>query len=366
MNIFNSLRLFVFLSAIGLIALACPRSVVAKTVVYVSESKDKRIAVFALDERSGALSRIGQVDLEGSPGSLVINTAQTRIYASIRSASAFATLAVDPGTGLLKKLASAPASGSAAYVYLDKTEQWLLAAYYGEGLVSVSALADGSVTEGPICVLDIGKKAHCIQVDPKNRFAFCPHPVDLNRVDQFRFDAKTGQLILNDPPAMIAGEGHGPRHLQFHPNGKWVYVVNEQDKSVTLCDYNATQGTLKVRQTISTLPADWQGGRGSCADIEISADGRFVYASNRGHDSIASFSIDRKTGRLTSLGQTPTEKTPRSFNLIPGGEKYVVAAGQGAAKLVVYRRNQKTGALNPLKTYECGKSPAWVMGVKLR
>ena len=165
---------------------------------------------------------------------------------------------------------------------------------------------------------------------------------------------------------MIAGENHGPRHLQFHPNGKWVYVVNEQGKSVTLCDYDAEKGTLAMRQTLSTHPSDWDNTQGSCADIEISADGRFVYASNRGHDSIAAFAIDQSNGELTSLGQTPTEKTPRSFNLIPGGETFMVAAGQGSAKLVVYRRDPKSGAISPLKTYDCGQSPAWVMGLKLK
>ena len=116
---------------------------------------------------------------------------------------------------------------------------------------------------------------------------------------------------------------------------------------------------------VSTVPKEFET-TGSCADIEISADGRFVYASNRGHDSIAVFSIDEKSGELKSLGQTPTQKTPRSFNLIPGdGEVFLVAAGQRSDKLVVYRRNPESGGLKILKTYDCGKSPAWVLGVKL-
>ncbi|MCB1063093.1 MAG: lactonase family protein [Verrucomicrobiae bacterium] len=338
----------------------------ADTVVYVSESKDNRIAVFSLDESSGDLTRLGETPMEGAPGCLAVSTDQKFLYAAVRSASQFATLAIHPDTGLLTPVGTSPAVGSAAYVFPDRTGNWLLGAYYGEGLVSVSRIADGVVTGEPVCVLDIGKKAHCIQTDPANHFAFCPHPVDLNRVDQFRFDEKTGQLSLNDPPAMIAGENHGPRHLQFHPNGKWVYVVNEQGKSVTLCDYDAEKGTLAMRQTLSTHPSDWDNTQGSCADIEISADGRFVYASNRGHDSIAAFAIDQSNGELTSLGQTPTEKTPRSFNLIPGGETFMVAAGQGSAKLVVYRRDPKSGAISPLKTYDCGQSPAWVMGLKLK
>jgi 6-phosphogluconolactonase len=110
------------------------------------------------------------------------------------------------------------------------------------------------------------------------------------------------------------------------------------------------------------VPEDWRD-KGSCADIHISADGRFVYASNRGHDSLAVFSVNTKTGDLTPQGQTPTEKTPRSFCLVPG-DQFVVSAGEGSHKLIVFRRDSETGALSPLKTYDCGKGPAWVMSVK--
>ncbi len=355
----SSIRLFVSIIVANCLAGAAH----ARTCVYVSESADKKIAVFLLNETSGDLERIDEVDVGGAPGCLALSGDGKYIYAAVRSISAFATLAVNREHGRIIGISKAPAAGSAAYVYPDRTGKWLLAAYYGEGLASVSRIVNGVVKGEPVSVVEAGKKAHCIQTDPANRFAFVPMPVALNRVSQFKFDAEKGTLEWNDPPAMVAGENHGPRHLQFHPNGKWVYVVNEQQKSVTLCDYDAAKGTLKMRQTLSTVPDGWT--QGSCADIEISADGRFVYASNRGHDSIATFSINQKSGTLKSLGQTPTEKTPRSFNLIAGGENYLVAAGQGSAKLVVYRRDAATGALTPLKTYDCGKSPAWVMGVKL-
>jgi 6-phosphogluconolactonase len=153
--------------------------------------------------------------------------------------------------------------------------------------------------------------------------------------------------------------------MQFHPNGKWAYFVNEQGKSVTLCDYDSAQGTMKIRQTVSTVPPGWDITQGSCADIHVSADGRFVYASNRGHDSLAVFSVDAASGELKSHGQTPTEKTPRSFCLVPGGEKFVVSAGQGSGRLIVYRRDTTTGALTPLKTYDCGKDPGWVLALDL-
>lgn len=337
----------------------------AETVVYVSEGGHNRIAVFSLDEESAALSRKGDVLLEGAPGSLAVSADGRHLYAAVRSEKKFATLSIDPATGLLAVVSTVPAAGNPAYVHPDSTGRWLLAAYYGEGLVSVSPInEEGVVADEPVSVLDIGPKAHCIRIDPSNRFAFSPHPMDLNCVDQFRFDATTGELSLNDPPTMPGEEGAGPRHLKFHPNGKWVYLVNEQGKSVTFCHYDAEKGTLSRRQTLSTHPKDWYANTGSCAEIKISGDGRFVYASNRGHESIASFTIDPESGELRELERVATEKIPRSFDIMPGG-RFLVAAGQGEGRLALYRRDPDKGTLTRVQTLDCGKSPAWVTGVRL-
>jgi len=335
-----------------------------QTVVYVSESGEKRIAIYTLDETSGELTAAGAAEMPGAPGSLAISADKRHLYAAVRSAQQFATLPVDPATGLLGAPVLAQAGLNAAYVYPDKTGNWLLSASYGEGVVAVSPIRDGVVQGPPVTVIETGKKAHSIQTDPANRFAFVPHVGELNKVEQLRFDAATGDLKSNEPASLAGGEGEGPRHMQFHPDGRWVYFVNEQAKSVTLADYDAERGTLKSRQSLSTLPADADATKGSCADIHISADGRFVYASNRGHDSLAIFSINAETGELTAIGHTPTEKTPRSFCLVPGGENFVISAGEGSHRLIVFRRDPATGGLTPLKTYDCGKGPAWVMAVR--
>lgn len=332
------------------------------TFVYVSESGEKRIAIWALDESSGELSRLGEAALPGAPGSLSISPDQEHLYASVRTTKQFATLDVDTHTGALSSPTYTDAGLNAAYVNTDKTGRWLLSASYSEGVIGLSEIKNGRVSGPPLATLATGKKAHCIQIDPSNRFAFVPHVGELNKVEQLRFDAQAGTLTPNTPPHLRGGDGEGPRHMQFHPNGKWVFFVNEQGKSVTRCDYEATAGTLKARQSVPTVPEDWRD-KGSCADIHISADGRFVYASNRGHDSLAVFSVNTKTGDLTPQGQTPTEKTPRSFCLVPG-DQFVVSAGEGSHKLIVFRRDSETGALSPLKTYDCGKGPAWVMSVK--
>ena len=348
-----------------LLALLCLISSVfaGPTLVYVSESGEKRIAIWSLDDASGELTRLGDAPLPGAPGSLALSPDHKHLYASVRSAKQFATLDVHPQTGALTNPTLADAGFNAAYVYLDKTGRWLLAASYSEGVVGLSAIKAGRVTGPPVVTLETGKKAHSIQTDAANRFAFVPHVGELNKVEQLRFDADAGTLTRNTPPHLPGGEGEGPRHMQFHPNGKWAYFVNEQGKSVTLCDYDAANGTLKARQSVPTVPEEWLT-KGSCADIHISADGRFVYASNRGHDSLAAFSINAETGVLTSLGQTPTEKTPRSFCLTPG-DQFIISAGEGSDKLIVFRRNADSGLLTPLKSYACGKGPAWIMSVKL-
>lgn len=334
------------------------------TILYVSESGEKRIAIYAMDEATGELTRKSALDLPGAPGSLAISPDRAHLYAAVRTSKQIASIAVDGTTGALSNPVLSAPSTNAAYVHVDKTGDWLLAASYSEGVATVNRIKNGVIEGAPVVTLETGKKAHSIQTDPTNRFAFVPHVGELNKVEQLRFDAAAGTLAPNTPPSMPGGEGLGPRHMQFHPNGRWVYFVNEQGKSVTLCDYDKSAGTMRIRQMVSTVPADWDKTKGSCADIHVSTDGRFAYASNRGQDSLAVFSIHAETGELTSLGQTPTEKTPRSFCLVPGGEKYVVSAGEGSHRLIVYRRDAKTGALTPLKIYDCGKGPAWVLAVK--
>jgi 6-phosphogluconolactonase len=176
------------------------------TVVYVSESGHNRVAVYSLDEAAGALKRRDDVLLEGAPGALCLSADKRHLYAAVRSEKKFTTLAIDPVAGLLTVVSTVPAAGQAAFLSTDRTGRWLLAAYYSEGLVSVSRIDEAGVIEDePLWILDIGPKAHCLVTDPSNRFAFCPHPMDLNCVDQFLFDETSGQLTLNTPPT-LAGE----------------------------------------------------------------------------------------------------------------------------------------------------------------
>ncbi len=336
----------------------------SSTVLYVSESGEKRIAVYTVNAQSGELLRRGEVDLPGTPGSLAISADRTHLYAALRTSKQFVTLTIDRNSGMLDDPIVCDAGMNAAFLQVDNTGRWLLAASFSEGVVTLSRIKNGVITGAPIQILETGNKAHSIRIDPTNRFAFVPHVGELNKVEQLHFDPVAGTLAPNSPTSMACETAQGPRHMQFHPNGRWVYLVNEQGQSVSLCDYDSNAGTLKIRQTLSTTPPEWDKTKGASADIHLSADGRFVYASNRGHDSLAAFAIHPDSGELNSLGQTPTENAPRSFCLTPA-DRFVVAAGQGSDRLAVYRRDTMAGTLTPLKIYDCGKKPVWVLGVKI-
>jgi 6-phosphogluconolactonase len=201
-----------------------------------------------------------------------------------------------------------------------------------------------------------------MQTESTNRFAFVPHIANgpaPNTIYQFRFDENTGRLTPNTPPQAFPGEGAGPRHFCFHPTKNVVYFSNEQGCSVSAYNLDTDKGTLTLFDTVSTLPDGFEGSN-SCAQIQISHDGRFVYAPNRGHNSIACFATDPATGGLTRTAIVPSERVPRAVSLDPAS-RHFYAAGLESGTLACYRVDQSTGVLQHLKTYPVGKAPMWVM-----
>jgi 6-phosphogluconolactonase len=190
-----------------------------------------------------------------------------------------------------------------------------------------------------------GPHAHSINLDPMNRFAFAPD-LGLDKIMIYRVDWEHGKLVPHDPPFAKVEPGSGPRHFTFHPDGKHAYVIEEISCTVTAFAYDAEAGTLKSLQKISTLPKDFKG-TSTCADIHVHPSGRFLYGSNRGHDSIAGFTIDGKTGELRLIGYTLTQgKNPRNFAIDPSGT-FLLAANQDGDNIVSFRINQETGELTP-------------------
>jgi 6-phosphogluconolactonase len=334
----------------------------AELRLYLANRHDDTLARYDLNEASGDLTLRQTLKLEGQPAPMCVSPDGRVLYVAQRKAEKVTALAISPKDGSLKVIAETdlPGKGGACYVSTDRSGRFLLSAYYAAGKVTVHRLnKNGAVGKGALQTVVTEQKAHCILTDYQNRFALVPH-TGPNAVYQFRFDAKTGKLSPAKPAKHVPKETLSPRHVAFHPNEKFVYVVNEGSSSVTGCRLKAD--AIHPIHTLSTLPKGF-AERNSCADVEVHPSGKFLYCSNRGHDSIAMFTIDQKTGRLTAIGQSATEEMPRSFNVDPTG-KFLVAAGLRANKVTVYRIDQGTGNLKPLKTYETGKGPTWVQILK--
>lgn len=336
----------------------------AATYAYVSLAGEGKIAIYRVDDQTGALTRTGEVAVPGAPGSLTTDAARRHLYVAVREAMTLASFRIDPETGGLTPISTIPVDANPSFVKLDNTEQYLLSAYYLPGKVMIHAVGkDGKLDPKPKVDRLTAKNAHCTIPDPSNRFVFVPH-VGPNAIFQFAFDPATGLLTPNAVPTVSGPEGAGPRHLRFHANGKWVYTSNESGSSVSFYTFDAAHGMLALQQTVTTLPADFKA-ENTTAEVKLHPSGRFLYVSNRGHESLAAFSIDADTGRLTALGQVVTEPEPRSFDVDPTG-RYLYSAGESGSRVAAYRIDPGTGALTRFETYEVGRKPFWVLVVPLK
>jgi 6-phosphogluconolactonase len=334
----------------------------AGTVVYVSLAGEKKIAVYRMDSEDGKLTHAADIKVEGAPGALTTDPKRRFLFASLRAEGKLASFRIDPFGGLTR-LSVVEAGDDPAHLSTDRTGTFLFTAYYIAAKVTVHRIGlDGTLPEKPLQTVKTDDKAHAIVPDPSNRFVFVPH-TGPNVIFQFAFDAEKGRLKAGTVPRLRTGDKTGPRHLVFHPTRPIAYVINEQGSSVTIYALDRKAGTLTPLQTVSTLPEDFRATNAT-AEIKIHPTGRFLYASNRGHDSVAMFTVDAKSGMLTSLGQEATERTPRSFDIDPSG-KFLYAAGESSGRVACYRIDEKTGKLTRFMTLAVGKTPWWIMAVAL-
>jgi 6-phosphogluconolactonase len=336
-------------------------------MVYVGTytgSKSKGIYLFHLDMATGKLTPAGIAAECANPSFLALHPNGRFLYAvnevsdfDTANSGAATAFAIDRETGKLTLLNQQSAKGAGpCHLTVDPSGKNILVANYGGGSVAVLPIQpDGRLGEATAFVQHQGSSvnpgrqkephAHSINVDAANRFAFAAD-LGLDKVLVYRFDPQKGTLAPNDPPAAAVAPGAGPRHFAFHPDGRRAYVLNEIDSTVTAFDYDAKTGTLKTLQTLPTLPTGFQGNN-STAEVVVHPSGKFLYCSNRGHDSIAIFTIDAQSGRLTAAGHQPTGgKTPRNFNVDPTGA-YLLAANQDSDSIAVFRIDPITGALTP-------------------
>ena len=324
--------------------------------------KSQGIQVYRFSTASGKLTPAGLAAETPSPSFLAIHPNRRFLYAVSeisnyegQRSGAVSAFAIDAQTGRLSFLNKVASRGAGpCFVAVDKTGKCVLVANYSGGSVAALPLKeDGSLSEASAFVQHSGTvalpkrqggpRAHSINVSPDNRFAMVAD-LGLDEVLVYRLDPVKGTLVPNEPPFTKVKAGSGPRHFTFHPNGKFAYVINEIASTVTAFSYDAAGGVLKEVETVSTLPADFKGVSNT-AEVQAHPSGKFLYGSNRGHDSIAVFTINTKKGTLTPVEQVPTQgKVPRNFGIDPTGS-YLIAANQNSDNLVVFRIDKKTGRL---------------------
>ena len=336
-------------------------------------TNSKGIYVSRFDAASGELSAPALAAESVNPSFLAIAPDHRFLFA-VNETESFAgkpggsvtSFKLDARTGKLEFLNQQPSEGTdPCHIVADDTGKYVLVANYGSGSVTVLPVQTNGSIGAPASVIQhhgssvnlqrqSGPHAHCVAIDATSHRVFICD-LGLDKVMIYRLDESTGQLAANENPSVEFKAGSGPRHMVFHPDGKRAYVINELSSTLTAFDYDSKHGALKEIQTVSTLPENFRGTN-TCAEIAVHPSGKFIYASNRGDDSIAVFAIVGQTGRLNFVERQPTfGKTPRCFAIDPTGQ-YLIAANQNSGNIVVFSINAQTGKLTPTgQNFQIGK-----------
>jgi 6-phosphogluconolactonase len=340
--------------------------------VYVSQQGANQISVYRMSA-GGELSKVQDMPVAGKAMPMAISPDRRFLFIALRTEPyAIASFAIDGANGTLAHLGNAPAPNSAPYISIDRTGRFLLGAYNPEGepagrrtgWISVSAIGPHGHVQAPHQVLRTPPKTHSILPDPSNRFVFVAS-CDGDVMVRHAFDASTGMLNPDPLPPVHVQPRSGPRHFVFHPGYRYMYLLNEYDGSLYSYGYDAASGALSEIQVSSTVPADFDKERVvRAADIHLTPDGRWLYASGRHPLTLAIFGVDATTGLLTPAGHVSVAKEPRGFNIDPFG-RYLLAAGLQANTLTSYRIDPASGALARLAEYPTGGGPNWIEIVRL-
>jgi 6-phosphogluconolactonase len=332
-----------------------------------TQGKSEGIYSLRMDAQTGEMQALAVAKGIENPSFLAVHSRLSCLYAVSETAEyngkksgAIAAFSLDEGTAELRFLNSKPTFGEApCHLALDGSGRYLLAANYGGGSVVLFPISeDGSLGDASDFQQHHGSSvdpvrqssphAHSVTPDPSNRYVYAAD-LGLDRIMIYRLDASSGKLLPNDPPFIATKPGSGPRHFCFHPNGRLAFLISELGNTITAYAYEAAGGSLRELHTVSTLPGGFTE-HSTCADIHVHPNGRFVYGSNRGHDSIAAFSIRESTGKLTLLDIASTGgANPRNFAIDPSG-RFLLAANQDSDSIVVFRIDAQTGVTKPTGT----------------
>jgi len=344
----------------------------AASYVYVSNAEDGDIGTYLM-KPDGALEPRARVPAAKVVMPMTVSPDKRVLYAASRSKPySVHAYAIDRGTGALKLIATSPLAESFPYISLDRTGRFLFGASYGGNLVSVNSIGgDRRVLPDPQQVIPTARNAHAIRVDNSNRFVYVPH-LGTDQIFQFVFDEKSGRLASNTPPLVQMKAGTGPRHFIFSSDNRFVYLLSELVATVTTLALDDKTGLLTEVSSASALPPDSKLQPGAprpssrntendiwAADLHLTPDGKFLYASERTSSTLAAFAVDGATGKLAYLGSTSTEKQPRGFAIEPKG-KFLVASGEKSDTVSVYAIDPASGALKLVGKTPAGKGANWV------
>ncbi len=362
---------------------------VLKTQVDLPPGNGRGIHLFRVDRTTGAMTPAGVQEMGTSPSCLALNASGTHLYSSNETdrvgedkEGTVSAFGIDRANGKLELLNTVPSGGAGpTYVSVHPSGRFVLVAnYFGGSVAVLPILSDGRLGAATDVKKDAGEigptraasappgsfavsghdrtHAHMIQADPSGRFVLHVD-LGLDRIFVWRLDERKGTLAPSEPPAVSLPPGDGPRHFAFHPSGRWLYSIQEEASTIVLFDYDGATGRLSARQTVSTLPPGF-AGTNFCSEVLVSADGRFVYAGNRLHDSIGVFAVSAN-GTLTFLGEEWTRGDyPRSFSFDPTGG-FLYCCNQRADNVAVFRVNRKTGALEFTGSYGPVGNPSMIV-----
>lgn len=341
--------------------------------LYVSEDKGRAVSVFQMGDQ-GDLTALQRLDVGGRVVPMTVAPDKQTLYAAVRGDRfELVTMAIDAASGQLSVLGRTPALESATYISIDQTGRFLLAAFNvveepRTGLVASYPIGPDRLVQPPVLMVRTQPKSHAIITDATNRFAIatiCNGDI----IMRFRFDAENGELSADGLAPVIVRPGSGPRHVKFHPSGRTFYLMNEYDGAVIVFRWSSEKGVLSEIQTVSAVPPgqmpadDWHGGwRG--ADLCLTPDGRYLYASVRNSSTIAWFSVNSEDGSLTPAGQIATAREPRGLALDDAG-RFLFASGMEEDLLSAFSIDTGNGALTLASTTPTGKGPNWIEFVRL-
>jgi 6-phosphogluconolactonase len=350
-------------ASIALTAALLSSAASADTFAYVANADSNDISVFRVEPSSGKAEAVETVSFPGvekagSSTPLAVSPDKRFLFAGVRAEPyVVLSFAIDANSGRLTYRGRGPLADSMANIATDRSGKFLFSASYGGNRIAVNPIGADGVVGAPTLVIPTGLNAHAFLPSPDNAYVFATN-LGSDQILSFRFDAVTGAVTPNDPAATKVAEKNGPRHFVFHPSGKFVYLINEVSAALLVFSYDTAHGTWREVQQASALPDKFEG-KPWAADIHLTPDGRFLYASERTSSTIAAFKVDAGNGRLTALGSVPTEKRPRGFAIDPSGH-LLAATGELSNAMSVYAIDGESGALKQLESYPTGKKPNWV------